>query len=106
MYSSWKTATIASGAKLSNEVDLGGLFSYAIVIVTDLTTDSGVNVQVSDKPGGTFEELYGLYLATPADLELPKSKASIVQLCGAQFLKIACATNQGSDRAILIRGGE
>jgi len=106
MYSSWKTATIASGAKLSDEVDLEGLYKYATVIMTDLTTDTGAAVQVSDKSSGTFVDLYGLYLTTPGDIAVPKSKASVVQINGAQFLKISCTTNQGAERKILIRGGD
>ena len=106
MYTAWKTATIPDGAKLSAEVDLGGLFSYAIISVPNLTTSSVVNVLVSDKSGGTFEELYGLYLATPGDLGLPKQKVSVVQLCGAQFIKIGCADNQTGDKEIFIRGGD
>ena len=106
MYSAWKTATIVTGTKLSAEVNLDGLYQYAIIIATDLDTDTVVNVSVSDKSGGTFEELYGLYLATPADIGVPKQKVAVVQICGAQYLKISCATNQNSDRAILIRGGD
>jgi len=106
MYGSWKTATIALNAKLSDVVDLEGLYKYATIIMTDLTTDSGAAVQVSDKSAGTFVNLYGLYLATPGDIAVPKSKASVVQINGAQFLKISCASDQGAERKILIRGGD
>ena len=100
----WKTATIAENAKVSDVVKMEGHYDHVIVIVPDLTTDDGVAIQVSDAYAGTYVELYGLYLATPADLALPKQKACVVRIQGAEFLKFTCATNQGEDREILVRG--
>jgi len=102
--SAMQTATIANGAKLSGEIDLGAPFENALVIMPDLTTDATAAVQVAEKTGGTFVTLYGLHLATPGDIAVPKSKASIVPIGGAQYLKISCTTNQGAERTIYVRG--
>jgi len=99
-----RTAVIANGTKLSGEIDLGSPFERALIIMPDLTTDAAANVQVAEKSAGTFVTLYGLHLPTPGDIAVPKQKASIVPIGGAQYLKIACATNQDEDRTIYVRG--
>lgn len=100
----FQTATIANGASISGEIDLGAPYEQALIIMPDLTTDTTAAVQVAEKTSGTFVNLYGLYLATPGDIAVPKQKASIVPIGGAQYLKIDVATNQGSARTIYVRG--
>ena len=67
-------------------------------------TTATCNVQVAEASDGTFRNLYGLYLATPADIAIPKQKASIVEV-GARYLKVyAVDGNEGADRTIYVRG--
>jgi hypothetical protein len=94
------TAVIASGAKLSGEVDMGGYYEKVLVIVPDLTTDSSVSIQVSPSSGGTFTTLQ----SGGSGVAVNKSAAQVVEIGGAPFLKIACATNQGADRTIYLIG--
>ncbi len=101
--SAWKTATIANGASISVEVDLGEPFNEVLIILPDMT-NATATVQVAAASGGTFATLYGWYLGVPADIAIPKQRASIVRIGGAQFLKIDVAENEGSERTISIRG--
>lgn len=97
--SGWKTATFGDGTKFSTEVDLGNHYNKVLIIVSDLDTDTHVNVQVSNVSGSGFVNLYNLYLATPADITIPKSKACVVPIAGARYLKVAAtATVQTTTR--------
>lgn len=90
--SGWKIATLGDGTKFSTEVDLGNHYNKVLIIMSDLDTDSTANVQVSNVSGSGFVNLYNLYLATPADITIPKSKACVVSIAGARYLKIAATT--------------
>lgn len=100
----WKVATIAKDAKVSDVVKMEGHYDHVVVIVPDLTTNDDVAIQVSNELAGTYVELHNLYLAIPADFALPKQKACVVRIQGAEFLKFTCADDQGEDREILVRG--
>ena len=102
--SSWKTATIANGAAVSDEVNMGAAYQKVIIIMPNLTTDAGATIQVSDISGGTFVTLYGLYLTTPGAVNVPKSMASVVEINGVEYLKVKVITNQGAERKVYIRG--
>lgn len=102
--SGWKTVTIADEAKLSGEVDLGNHYNRCLIIMPTLDTDDYATVQVCEKSGGTFRNLHNLYLATPADVHVPEEKATVVDIAGARFLIISCATDQTGGATIYIIG--
>lgn len=102
--SGWKTATVADEEKLSGEVDLGNHYNRVLIIVPTLDTDATCKVQVSNVSGGTFRDLWNLYIGTPADVAIPEEGATVVDIAGARYLKISCTTNQTGGAIIYIIG--
>lgn len=102
--SGWKTATIADEEKLSGEIDLGNHYNRVLIIVPTLDTDTTCKVQVCEKSGGTFRDLWNLYISTPADVAIPEEGAAVVDIAGARYLKISCANNQTGGATIYLIG--
>lgn len=103
-----KTATIANGASLSGEIELGN--STALGLSLPTLTSAALTFQVAESGGGTYRNLYddaGTEVTIPAStgdrwVALPPALFS-----GARALKIRSGTaaapvNQGADRAILV----
>ena len=100
--SGWITATIADGASITGEIDLGNHYNRVLIIMPDLDTDTSANVQVCNTSGGTFANLHNPYLATPAVIAIADAMASVVDIAGARYLKIDCTTNQTGAKTISI----
>lgn len=94
----WKTATIAQGATLSQEVNLGRVYQRLMVIIPTID-EASVNIQVSEKSGGTFQDLY-LTSFTDGDDDKAITTASgggfawVVPIGGFQFIKIQTSAQQ------------
>lgn len=103
--SGWKTATFGDGTKLSTEVDLGNHYNRCLIIMPALDSDSTANVQVSNVSGGTFRNLWNLYIGTPADVAIPEEGATVVDIGGTRYLQLAApSTNQTTTSTAYIIG--
>lgn len=99
VYGNWRTATIANGATASGEVDLGDNYDFLDVILPTLTSGT-LKVQVSDKSGGTFQDL-GKSLVVAATTG---AYSTVFRLGGWHYVKIVSGAAQAADRSILVRG--
>ena len=103
-----RTATIASGASLSDEIDLGNWRHIGLVMPGTWTTAS-ITFAVSNKSGGTFVPLYddgGIEVTVSASqgTAVGLSLAALA-LAPWRYVKIrsgtsASAVNQAGDRTI------
>lgn len=96
------TATIASAGTNSTSITVTG-YERLAVMVSDLTTDTYVTVQVSHD-NSNFEELYDRTLGTPADVTLAKQKGHVIDIAGWNYVRFVAATGQGEAREIVCRG--
>lgn len=100
----WLTATIAQydegveDGVLSDEVDLGRAYQRLMVVIPTID-EASVNIQVSEKSGGTFQDLY-LTSLTDGDDDKAITTASVggftwsVPIGGFQFIKIQTSAAQ------------
>ena len=102
-----KTATIASGASLSDAVDVGPHTGIAIHMPASWTTAT-LTFQVSDD-GATYRDLYDIY-GTEYQSQAAASRTILLppsDFAGFQYLKIrsgtsAAAVNQGAARSLIV----
>lgn len=105
-----KTVTIANGASLSSEVDLGGYALTAIQMPTAWTAAS-LTFQAATASGGTFQDVYD-DLGNEITVQAAASRCiGIDAVAGAlaplRFIKIRSGTsatpvNQGADRTLIL----
>ncbi|MBM3120434.1 MAG: hypothetical protein FJ006_12990 [Chloroflexi bacterium] len=94
----WKDAVIEKDGTVSAEVDLGRAYDTLIVIIPTID-EASVNVQVAEKTGGTFQDLY-LTSLTDGDDDKPITTAGTggatwtVPIGGFQFIKIKTSAAQ------------
>lgn len=104
------TATILSGASLSDEIDLGH-HRIATILMPAAWTTANLTFQVASASGGTFKDLYddgGVEVnVTAAAARAIGIDLNAGPLAAARFLKIRSGTtgtpvNQGGDRALVL----
>ena len=106
---SWKAATIADEATLSSEVDLGRPYETLLVVATALD-NAQLSVQVAEKTGGTFQDLYMTLSADGTSAQVitdagTVAKTYILPIGGFQYIKIkASAAQNGGPRLIRVVG--
>lgn len=92
--SGWIAATFGDGTKLSTEIDLGNHYNRVLIIMPAALdgADASATVTVCNVSGGTFRALHNIYLNTPADVTALVAKATVVDIAGARYLKLAAPT--------------
>jgi len=99
LYMPWRTATIANGDTVSDEVDLMNNCEYMQVILPPLT-DGTIKVQVCEASCETFQDLgSGVTTATTTG-----GYSTTFKIGGYQFIKIVSSVSQGDERIIKVRG--
>lgn len=104
------TATIANGASLSGEIDLGD-HKILLIYMPAAWTAANLTFQVANVSGGTFQDLYddgGVEVnVTAAVSRAIGIDLNAGPLAGARFIKIRSGTtgtpvNQGAARSIVL----
>ena len=100
-------ATIANGASVSGEIDLGGS-SMQMLLMPATWTAASITFQVFETTGGTARSAYDdsgseIVVTTAASRAVPVP----AELAGARFIRIRSGTvgtpvNQGGDRIITV----
>ncbi len=99
IFGEWLTATIALGASVSGEVNLGRDYDYLNVQLPSMDYGT-LNISVAELTGGTFRDLDPTVL-------IPASSGNYSdtwEIGGFQFIKIKSSANQTSARSIRVRG--
>lgn len=101
------TATIANGASLSDEIDLGGS-SMQTILMPAVWTAASLTFQIAEASGGTWRNVYDdsgteVAVTTAASRAIPMP----AELAGARFIKIRSGTsgtpvNQGGARSLVV----
>ena len=102
-----KSATIANGASLSEEIDLGG-YGLAAIEMPAAWTAANLTFQAASASAGTFKNVYdaaGNQLTVTADAS--RVLTDIPELAPLRFIKIRSGTsgtpvNQGAERTITL----
>lgn len=105
----WKAATIADEGTVSSEVDLGRPYETLLLVGTALD-NAQLSLQVAEKSGGTFQDLYMILSADGTSAQVitdtsTTAKTYIIPLGGFQFIKVkASAAQTNGPRAIRVCG--
>ena len=101
------TATIASAAALSNEIDLAGS-ALQTILMPAAWTAAVLTFQIAEATGGTFQDVYDdsgseVTVTVAASRAIPMP----AEIAGARFVKIRSGTtgtpvNQGAERLIVV----
>ena len=96
----WTTATVAKSGTTSSEVDLGREYENLQVYIPTIDT-AQVNIQVSEKSGGTFADLYATDLTDGSNSKLITASGTggfhwTVPIGGFQYIKIKCSAAQST----------
>lgn len=100
--------TIASGAALSSEIDLGGRWDNTSLVIPTMASNSQIHLQVSPTSGGTYRRVYDKTLGTPADYSILSGVTSrVVSLpVGYRYVKIETTATMDSGQSFnIICGG-
>lgn len=100
IYGSWTSTTIASAGTTSAEVDLGREYEYLDIIIPTITS-ANISLQVSDKTGGTFQQLgdSNNYFAAGTG-----AISTTFNLYGWRYIKLVSSATQGATRTFYVRG--
>lgn len=104
----WKNCTIADGQTVSAEVDLGRAYETLLVVVPALANGQ-LTIQVAEKTGGTFQDLYITDPADGGNNKVISATASTaftwtVPLGGFQFIKITSSASQSGGDTLRVCG--
>jgi hypothetical protein len=94
----WKNCTIAKDGTLSAEVDLARAYEKLMVVIPTID-EASISVKVSEKSGGTFQDLY-LTSLTDGDDDKAITTAGVggitwtVYIGGFQFIKLLASAAQ------------
>lgn len=98
-----KTLTILSGQTVSDVLDLAGLGTRHIYMITfrsPVTLPETVTVEVSEDVAGTFEP----YQSGDVDVTLPAGEASPVTEMNTRALRLVAGTAVGANRVFVLQG--
>jgi len=94
-----KSATIASGETVSEEIDLGG--NFACILIEIPTIDSAnISLQTSLEPRGNFQDLSSVVYAAGTG-----AKSNTFKLGGWRYIKIKASAAQTSGAVTFIVRG-
>jgi len=100
IYGEWETATIATAAKESSEVDLGRDYDLIELLIPGLSDACKLSLKVSNRAGGTF---YSLGKDVTTDEEA-FGRSDVWKLGGFRHIKIVSSKKQTAACAIKVRG--
>ena len=110
---SWKDAIIDIDvdADLTAEIDLGRPYETLLVVCPALAVSATACIEVAEKSGGTFQDLYTTDPATGNNKKIISIAWTtgvftwIVPLGGFQFIKVKLSENQtGADKTFRVCG--
>lgn len=97
---SWKDATIADEGTISAEVDLGRQYETMLIVMPTIDT-AQITIQVAEKTGGTFQELYVTDIADGGNNKVISASGTggitwVVPVGGFQYIKIKSSATQST----------
>jgi len=100
IHGEWKDATIAKDGTTSSEVDLGRQYETVLVVIPTIDT-AQVTIQVAEKSGGTFQEVYVSDPADGGDNKLISASGTggttwVVPIGGFQYIKVKASAAQST----------
>lgn len=98
IYGEWKNAITAKDGTTSAEVNLGRPYETLMVIIPTID-EASISVQVAEKTGGTFQDLYITSLSDADDDQAITTAGTggitwTVPIGGFQFIKIKTSAAQ------------
>lgn len=105
----WLDASISASGTVSSEVDLGRAYETLLVVVPAVSASSQISVQVAEKSGGTFQDLYVTDPADGGDNQVISAAGTgaftwQVPLGGFEFIKIKASVTATGDEAFRVCG--
>ena len=108
----WKTALldISVDDDLTSEVDLDRAWETLLIVAPTRTVSSQITIEVSEKTGGTFQDVYITDPADGGDNKVISAAGTaafswVVPLGGFQFIKIKLSASQtGADQTYRVCG--
>ena len=103
---SWVTATIAKDGTQSAEVDLGRPYDTLLMVIPTIDT-AQVTIQIAEKSGGTFQDLYITDVADGGNNKAITASGTgaltwVVPLGGIQYIKVSTSAAQ-TTAAVAVR---
>ncbi len=112
IHGEWKTALIDIDVDdtKSAEVDLGRAYETLMMVVPTRTVSCQITIEVAEKTGGTFQEIYATDPADGGDNKVISAAGTgaftwVVPLGGFQYIKVKLSASQtGADQTFRVMG--